>query len=73
MDIENTIKVMNGIESKNILIEEIRTTVPSPFAFNLVTQGISDVMRIEDKVEFIRRLHNNVLAKIALKKKVESA
>ncbi len=68
MDIDNAGKVLEGIEKKIILVDEIQTNVPSPFAFNLVTQGISDVMRIEDKVEFIRRLHNNVLAKIALKK-----
>jgi len=69
MDIGNASKVLEGIEKKMIFVEEIQTNVPSPFAFNLVTQGISDVMRIEDKVEFIRRLHQNVLAKIALKKK----
>mgnify|MGYP001610628715 CR=1 FL=1 len=70
MDIDNAVLVLEGIEKGNILIEELQTNIPSPFAFNLVTQGITDVMRIEDKVEFIRRMHNNVLAKIALKGKV---
>jgi len=68
MDIENTINVLKGIEEKKIKIEEIYTTIPSPFAFNLFAQGITDVMKIEDRVEFIRRLHKGVLAKIGLNK-----
>ncbi|MEK6827852.1 MAG: ATP-dependent helicase, partial [Nanoarchaeota archaeon] len=50
MDIENTQKVIEGIEQKKILIKEIRTSLPSPFAFNLILQGFSDIMKIEDKV-----------------------
>ena len=68
MDIENAKNIVEGIESKKIKLEEIHTNVPSPFAFSLVAQGITDVMKIEDRVEFIRRMHKNVLAKIGLKK-----
>ncbi|HLG23329.1 MAG TPA: ATP-dependent helicase [Candidatus Nanoarchaeia archaeon] len=68
MDIENTKKVIEGIEKKLILVDEIRTPFPSPFAFNLVLQGSTDLMKIEDKVEFIKRMHNNVMAKIKLEK-----
>tara|TARA_Y100000031_G_C8254047_1_gene402256 strand:+ start:8578 stop:11154 length:2577 start_codon:yes stop_codon:yes gene_type:complete len=68
MDIENAQKVIDGIEKKNIIIKEINTTIPSPFAFNLVAQGITDILKIEDRVEFLRRMHKNVLAKISLKK-----
>ena len=68
MDIENTKKIIEAIEAKKIKLEEIHTNVPSPFAFNLVAQGITDVMKIEERVEFIRRMHQNVLAKIGLKK-----
>ena len=39
MDIENAQKVIEGIEKKDIKIEEITTLIPSPFAFNLVAQG----------------------------------
>ena len=69
MDIENTTKVLEGIEKGKIKVEEIHTNMPSPFAFNLVVQGVMDVMKIEDRVEFIRRMHKNVLAKISLKNK----
>ena len=69
MDIENAQKVLEGIEQKKIKVDEIHTQIPSPFAFNLVAQGITDVMKIEDRVEFIRRMHQGVLAKILLKNK----
>ena len=42
--------------------------MPSPFAFNLVSQGYADTLRIEDKNEFLRRMHQMVLAKIGLGK-----
>jgi len=68
MDIENTQNVLNGIEEKKIKVEEIHTPLPSPFALNLITMARTDVMKIEDKIEFLKRMHNNVLAKISLKK-----
>ena len=64
MDIENTQKVIEMIEAKKIKIEEITTTIPSPFAFNLILQGHLDVMRMEDRIEFLKRMHQMVLAKI---------
>jgi ATP-dependent Lhr-like helicase len=67
MDIDNAKKVIEGIEKKNIKIKEITTNIPSPFAFNLIAQGISDILKIEDRVEFLRRMHKNVLAKIGMK------
>ncbi len=69
MDIENAKKVLKGIEDGKIKIEEIHTNIPSPFAFSLIAQGVLDIMKIEDRIEFIRRMHKNVLAKINLKKK----
>lgn len=68
MDIDNTKLIIKGIEDKNIKIEEIETKIPSPFAFNIVLQGYTDIMKFEDKVEFLKRMHQMVLAKIALKK-----
>ncbi len=65
MDIENTKKVLQGIENGTIKIVEIETKIPSPFALNLALQGYIDVLRIEDKYEFLRRMHEQILAKIA--------
>ena len=67
MDIENASKVIEGIEEKKILIKEINTNLPSPFAFNLILQGFTDLMKIEDKVEFVRRMHQQIMAKINVK------
>ncbi len=65
MDIENTKKVLEGINNKTIQLVEIETTVPSPFGLNLALQGYLDVLRIEDKYEFLRRMHEQILAKIS--------
>ena len=72
MDIENAKKVIEGIEKGNIKIKEITTTIPSPFAFNLIAQGISDILKIEARVEFLRRMHKNILAKIGSKKGISA-
>jgi len=64
MDIENTKRILSAIESGHIQIKEIDTKIPSPFALNLALQGYTDVLRIEDKYEFLRRMHDQILAKI---------
>ena len=71
MDIENAKLVLKQIEDKKIKIKQITTNIPSPFALNLVMQGHLDVMRMEDKMEFLRRMHQMTLAKIGLKHKME--
>ncbi len=69
MDIENATLILKGIEEGKIKIKEVNTTTPSPFAFNLIMQGYTDVLRMEDKIEFLKRLHSYVLAKIGQKQK----
>ncbi len=64
MDIDNSIKILNLIEKGEIKIEERFTYIPSPFAFNLVLQGYSDILKVDDKQEFLKRMHNLVLAKL---------
>lgn len=67
MDIQNAKKIWKDVESKKIRIKQISTRIPTPFAFNLVTQGYADIMKMEDKLEFLRKMHKMVLAKISLK------
>jgi len=69
MDIRNTQKVLDWIKNGDTTIKEIQTQIPSPFALNLIARGYSDIMRGEDRLEFIRRMHNMVLAKIGQKAK----
>ncbi len=66
MDIENTKKVLKMVEDGTMQIREIETQIPTPFAFNLALQGYLDILKIEDKHEFLKRMHEMVLAKIGL-------
>ncbi len=68
MDIENAKLILKNVEEGKIRLNEIHTSIPSPFAFNLVLQGYLDLLKMDDKIEFLRRMHNMVLAKISLKK-----
>jgi ATP-dependent helicase Lhr and Lhr-like helicase len=68
MDIHNAEKILKDIEDKKIEIKEIYTDIPSPFAFNLISMGYTDIMKMEDKQTFLKNMHNQVLAKISLRK-----
>jgi ATP-dependent Lhr-like helicase len=57
MDIENAGLVLRWIEQGKVKIKVIETPLPSPFSLNLIIQGHSDLIRIEDKQEFLRRMH----------------
>jgi len=69
MDIDSAKIVLEEIEQGKIKLKEVFTDLPSPFAFNLVAEGYTDIMKIEDKVQFLQRVHSQILAKIALKEK----
>ena len=57
-DIENTKLVLRWLEQKKIQVKVIETKLPSPFALHLILQGHSDLIRIEDKQEFLKRMHD---------------
>ncbi|MDY6776967.1 MAG: ATP-dependent helicase [Candidatus Nanohaloarchaea archaeon] len=64
MDIEHAQEVMEEVRDGDIEVEVVETDVPSPFAHNLVLQGQSDVVRIEDKKERLQNLHRKVMERI---------
>jgi ATP-dependent Lhr-like helicase len=64
MDLPHAHEILQQIAEGKIEVKQIHTSVPSPFAMNLVLQGSTDILRMEDKVEFIRRMHQLILAKI---------
>jgi len=68
MDIAHAEQVIRWVESKRITVRETRGQIPSPFSFNLIASGYADIMKIEDKSAFLKRMHQHVLAKISLKK-----
>ncbi|MBS3066543.1 ATP-dependent helicase [Candidatus Pacearchaeota archaeon] len=57
LDIENTKKVLDLIKSNEIEIEIKQVKLPSPFTLNLILQGHSDLIKIEDKQKFLKRMH----------------
>ena len=67
MDYEHAQWIVEQVNTKNIQVQEMDNKIPSPFAFSLVVGGYSDVIKIEDKQEFLKRMHQQVLAQIALK------
>ena len=67
MDYKHAQEIINKVISGDIAIEEVNTVIPSPFAFSLIMGGYSDVIKVEDKQEFLKRMHQLVLAKISLK------
>ncbi len=64
MDVKNAKKVLEMIQSGKMELKQINTKIPTPFAFNLVAQGYLDVLKYEDRIEFIRRMHQAVVNEI---------
>jgi len=60
MDIENAKEVLDEIGKKKIKIRYVETKIPSPFALNLIMQGYGDLIKIEDKMGFLRRMYKAI-------------
>jgi ATP-dependent Lhr-like helicase len=52
------------VATEEMEIKTIDTVIPSPFAFNLVSQGYLDVLNQNDKGEFTKRMHQAILDQI---------
>ncbi|ADP76912.1 ATP dependent helicase, Lhr family [Methanothermus fervidus DSM 2088] len=64
MDVKNATKVVKWINNGDIQIKEINTKIPSPFAFNIVAQSYLDVLKYDERREFIKRMHQAIVEKI---------
>jgi len=64
MDMNDAKLVLTWMKEGKIRTEEIRTEIPSPFALNLVMQGHADLMKIEDKISFLKRMYEAIQKKI---------
>ncbi|WP_297979270.1 ATP-dependent helicase [uncultured Methanobrevibacter sp.] len=64
MDIKNAKRVISWISSGEMEIKTINTVIPTPFAFNLVSQGYLEVLKQNDRDEFTKRMHRAILEKI---------
>lgn len=57
MDLEGAKRVLKWIESGKTKIEVKKVPLVSPFGLGLVMQGRSDLLRMEDRVSFLNRMH----------------
>lgn len=67
MDIASAKKVLDWIKSGEVKISYDIVKIPSPFALGLLLQGHMDLMKIEDKQEFLQRMHEVYMQEIAKK------
>ena len=57
MDIENAKLVLQWIKEGRVKLKIRETELPSPFALGIIMQGHSDIIKIEDKQAFLKRMH----------------
>jgi len=64
MDIESAQNIIKKIKNNEIKIEKINSKLPSPFALGLVLQGYSDLLKMEDRIEFMKRVYKGIREEI---------
>jgi ATP-dependent Lhr-like helicase len=65
MDLRHAKEVLEALERGDILVATSDfTTLPSPFAHNVVLQGVSDLVLMEDRSALLRELHRQVLKRV---------
>ena len=57
MDLEHTKLILKKIRGGEIKIRNKIIPIPSPFSLNLMIQGYADLIKIEDRLTFIKRMH----------------
>lgn len=65
MDMPTAINLLKAVEDKTVKVKSVQTGMPSPFALKIVLESQTDVLKIEDKIEFLKRMHERILEKIA--------
>ena len=65
MDLDHACEVLRRIEAGEIAVLESEfASLPSPFAHNVVLQGVSDIVLMEDRSALLRELHRKVLERV---------
>lgn len=57
MDVKNARRVLEWIEQGKVKVKVIRVPLASPFGLQLMLQGRSDLIKIEDRASFLKRMH----------------
>ncbi|MFP4038175.1 MAG: ATP-dependent helicase [Candidatus Nanohaloarchaea archaeon] len=63
MDLPHAEEVIEGLQ-QGIDVSVHETDIPSPFSHNLLLQGSTDVVKMEDKKERLQKLHQQVMERI---------
>lgn len=61
MDLPHAKEIVTAIEQGMIKVKIMPLESFSPFSFNLIAQGHYDVIRLEDRLSFIKRMHEKVM------------
>jgi len=64
MDLDNARLVLDWIKELKIKVEFKETSIPSPFSLNLIMQGNYDLIKMEDKIEFLKRIYKEIKEKV---------
>jgi ATP-dependent Lhr-like helicase len=65
MDIEHAREVLEKVHSNEIEVVDIgMLDTPTPFAYNIVLEGLSDIVLMEDKRTLIAKFHEELMRKI---------
>ncbi|MEK6889426.1 MAG: ATP-dependent helicase [Nanoarchaeota archaeon] len=57
MDVKNAVKVVEWLESGKVKFKVMQTPIVSPFGVTLLMQGRSDIIKLEDRAQFLKRMH----------------
>ena len=68
MDVVRAEGVLRLIENGRLQVKKIRSQLISPFGLNLMMQGRSDLIKMEDRASFLKRMHELHLKIIQRKK-----
>jgi len=60
MDIKNANQVIEWMKEGKIDIEFKKNKLPSPFSLGLIMQGRSELIKIENKIDFLKRMHKEI-------------
>lgn len=64
MDVDHATFILEEITAGRITVSAIDTDVPTPFAQGLVSRAYMDVLRVEERREFIKRMQQSILMQI---------
>lgn len=69
MDIKNAEEVLKLFEAGKMKFKVVRVPLVSPFGLNLFIQGRSDLIKMEDRTNFLKRMHELHLKVIGSKER----